>query len=163
MSTLYQLTTEYQNLLDYAASEDHEDAQAFRDTLESIDFEVGLKADQYATVIRHLEGQLAVIDNEISRLKTFRNVVDTNTRIIKERLRDAMIAMGKTEIKTNINTFKVVKNGGKLPLVNFKDVPAEYTIAVPQVDNEKIRKALDNGERLTFAYYGERGTHLSIR
>ena len=163
MSTLYQLTTEYQNLLDFASSDDPEDIKCFLDTLESMDFEVGLKADQYAAVIRRLEGQAGVVDAEIQRLKSLSTVIDNNVKRIKSRLKTAMEAMGKTEIKTDLNTFKIVNNGGKLPLVITGKVPNKYTIANPQPDNEKIRAALDEGKKLSFAHYEERGTHLRIK
>lgn len=163
MSTLYQLTTEYQNLLDFASSDDPDDIKCFLDTLEGLDFEVGLKADQYAAVIRRLEGQVGVVDAEIQRLKSLSTVLDNNIKRIKSRLKTAMEAMGKTEIKTDLNTFKIVNNGGKLPLKITGDVPDKYQKMIYEVDNDKIRADLDAGKELPFAHYEDRGTHLRIK
>ena len=163
MSTLYQLTTEYQNLLDFASSDDPEDIKCFLDTLESMDFEIGLKADDYAAVVRHLESQTASIDNEITRLKNRSTVIENNIKRIKSRLKTSMEAMGKKEIKTDLNTFKIVNNGGKLPLKITGEVPDKYQKVIYEVDTELIRADLDAGKVLPFAHYEERGTHLRIK
>ena len=43
MSSLYQLTTEYQALLDLGDSDDPGDQEAFLNTLEGLDYELDLK------------------------------------------------------------------------------------------------------------------------
>lgn len=65
-------------------------------------------------------------------------------------------------------SIKTVGNGGLMPLVydktiNLEDIPAAYRKVEYSYDNDAIRRALDAGEELDFARYGERGTHLVIK
>ena len=166
MSSLYQLSTEYQALLDLGDSPDPEDQRAFLDTLEGLDFEVGLKADSYAAVISQLEGRMTTIKAEIDRLTAFLRAADTSIERMEKALYDAMRAMDKTEIRTDLHTFKIVKNGGKAPLtIREDDVPKEYqrTEVKSVPDKAKIREALEAGKDLPFAELGERGSHLVIK
>jgi len=166
MASLYQLTAEYQALLDLGDSADPEDQQAFLDTLEGLDFEVGLKADSYAAVISQLKGRTTTIKAEIDRLTSYLKAADTSIDRMEKALYNAMKTMDKTEIRTDLHTFKIVKNGGKAPLtIREDDVPAEYqrTVVTTVPDKTKIREALEAGENLPFAELGERGSHLVIK
>lgn len=164
MASLFELTSEYQALMDLGDSSDPEDRQAFLDTLEGLDFEVGLKADSYAAVITLLTGKADTIDNEIKRLSAIKKAIDDNVHRMKDALQHAMEVMDRSEIKTDLHTFRICKNGGKLPLIiKSEAVPDQYMRVVYEVDNDLIRAALDKGQELDFAYYGERGTHLRIR
>lgn len=163
MSTLFDLTTEYQALLDLGDSADPEDQQAFLDTLDGLNYEVGMKADDYASVMTLLTGRADTVHEEIQRLQKIEKTLSANIERMKASLQNAMESMGKTEIKTALHTFKVVKNGGKLPLKITGDVPQEYCRITYEKDTERIRKALDDGKELDFAEYGERGKHLVIK
>ena len=59
MSTLYELTQDYQALLEMM--EDTEDAQVVIDTLEGVEGEIEIKADGYAKVMRQLEGEVVML------------------------------------------------------------------------------------------------------
>ena len=61
MSTLYQITGEYLNLLDMADEED----EAFLDTLESIQGEIEEKAESYVVVMKEMDASIAKYDAEI--------------------------------------------------------------------------------------------------
>ncbi len=163
MSTLYALTTEYKALMDLGDSSDPGDQQAFLDTLEGLDYEVGLKADAYASVMTMLSGKAAMVDAEIKRLTAIKKAIDGNVDRMKSALKNAMEAMDKTEIRTDLHTFKIVKNGGKLPLIVDGEVPELYIKYKPEVDNEHIRADLEAGANLDFAHFGERGTNLHIK
>lgn len=164
MSSLYELTTQYQQLLDFGASDDPDDIQAFLDTLEGLDFEVGLKADSYAAVIKRLAGQSEVVKAEAKRLSALQKAIDANIERMKKALKDSMVAMGKDEIRTDLHQFKICKNGGKIPVLIEEDkVPDSYKKVILETDSEKIRKELESGQELPFATLGERGTYLKIK
>lgn len=166
MASLFELSTEYQALLDLGDSPDPEDQQAFLDTLEGLDFEVGLKADSYAAVIAQLEGRMTTIKAEIDRLSGFLVAADNSIDRMKSALYEAMRTMDKTEIRTDLHTFKIVRNGGKIPMtIREDDVPKEYqrTEVKSVPDKTKIREALEAGKDLPFAELGERGSHLVIK
>lgn len=164
MSTLYELTTQYQALLDLGDSDDPEDQEAFRNTLEGLDYELDLKADDYAAVLMQLDGKAAIIDKEIERLSAIKTAITNNTNRMKQMLQWSMEQTGRTEIKTPLHTFKIQKNGGRAPLVvNEEEVPDSYKRVIVEIDRNKIREALEAGEELPFASIGERGSHLRIK
>lgn len=164
MSTLYELTTEYQALLELGDSDDPEDQEAFENTLEGLNYELELKADDYAVVIMQLNGRSDMIGKEIERLTKIQKAIDGNVSRMKERLQYAMEQTGKTEIKTPLHTFKLVKNGGKAPLVlDEQNVPDSFKKVVLEIDKTRIREALEDGQEFTWARIGERGQHLRIK
>lgn len=164
MSTLYELTTQYQALLDLGDSDDPEDQEAFLTTLEGLDYELDLKADDYAAVIMMLTGKADMISKEIERLQHIQQAIKHNTDRMKQTLQWAMEQTGRTEIKTDLHSFKIQKNGGKLPLlVNEPEVPDSYKKVILEIDREKIRQALEDGEEFDWAKLGERGSHLRIK
>lgn len=165
MNTLYDLTQDYKNLLDLAGSMDADEVETFNDTLEAVLGEIEVKADGYAVVLAEIEGRINTVNREIGRLEAIESALSNTRRRMIDRLKTAMEDIGKKEIKTDLHRFKIVRNGGKQPLdIDEGCVPEEYTkTEVKQVpDKDKIRKALESGECLTFAHLEDRGTHLKI-
>lgn len=68
MATLYELTDEYRQLMEMMEDESI-DQEVLRDTLEGLDGELEIKAENYAKVIAELGGKVNVLDREIERLK----------------------------------------------------------------------------------------------
>jgi uncharacterized small protein (DUF1192 family) len=144
---------------------DEDEIQAFNDTLEAVLGEIEVKADGYAVVLAEIEGRINTVNREIGRLEAIESALSNTRRRMIDRLKTAMENIGKKEIKTDLHRFKIVGNGGKQPLdINEGCVPEEYLkTEVKQVpDKDKIRKALESGECLTFAHLEDRGTHLKI-
>lgn len=165
MNTLYELTNDYKTLLDLAGSMDADELETFNDTLEAVLGEIEVKADGYAVVLAEIEGRINTVNREIGRLEAIESALSNTRRRMIDRLKTAMEDIGKKEIKTDLHRFKIVGNGGKQPLdIDEGCVPEEYTkTEVKQVpDKDKIRKALESGECLTFAHLDDRGTHLKI-
>lgn len=160
--TLYEITNEYQTLLDYADGTELEDQKIFADTLESIQGELSIKADGYAAVIAEIDASIKKFDEEIGRLTKRRDAMKNSVARMKEALFTAMKAMELDEVKTDFHKFKIVNNGGKRGLEITGDVPDNYKRVVYENDNEKIRTALEAGEELSFAHLKERGQHLRI-
>ena len=163
--TLYELTGNYKTLLDLAGSMDADELETFNDTLEAVLGEIEVKADGYAVVLAEIEGRINTVNREIGRLEAIESALSNTRRRMIDRLKTAMEDIGKKEIKTDLHRFKIVGNGGKQPLdMNEGCVPEEYMkTEVKQVpDKDKIRKALESGECLTFAHLEDRGTHLKI-
>ena len=165
METLYSLTQDYKNLLDLAGSADPEEIETFNDTLEAVLGQIEVKADGYAVVMSEIEGRANIVAKEINRLKAIEDRLVATHKRMKDRLKSAMEEIGTKEIKTDLHRFKIVGNGGKLPLsIDEGCVPEEYIkkVVVESPDKDKIRAALESGEVLPFASLGERGTHLKI-
>ena len=155
MATLYEIAAEYMTLLDMAEEIDEED---FKDTLEGIEGELEIKADNYAKVIT--EG----LDKESKRLAERKKAIENNIKRIKDSLQGAMIATGKTKFKTELFNFGIQKNKPRLVLdKGLEDIPMDYYIFQDQIaDKEKITQELKEGKELDFAHL-EQGESLRIR
>ena len=112
MSSLYQLTGEYLELL--AMLEDEEiDEQLILDTLEGIDCEIEVKADNYAKLIKNLESKNDAIKKEVDRLNNRKTTFENRIKNLKDHLYNSMKITGKTKFTTDLFSFNIQKNGGK--------------------------------------------------
>lgn len=162
MSALFDLVGEYKEL--YAMLTEEPDDETINDTLEGVIGEIEAKGEGYVAVLNRLDMELEACKKQKEeweyRYKVRKNAIER----LKNRLSDAMLMMGKDQIQAGANVIKLRKNGGKLPLIYCGDTPKEYlkTTITFENDNEKIRKALDEGKELDFVKYGERGSHVKI-
>lgn len=162
MSNLYQLTNNYETVLNMLYDEDA-DEQMILDTLEAIEGEIEDKADNYAKIIKELEAKQNARKEEAKRLTESAKVFENREKALKNNLFNSMKATGKTKFATDLFSFNIAKNGGKQTLTIDGEVPEEYTKAVIENDTDKIRQALENGEKLTFAHLEPRGESLRIK
>ena len=161
MSTLYGLTNDYLMLLDMADDPDI-DEQTFIDTLEGLEGDIEVKAENYGKVIREFEAKQAACDAEIERLKkrkeSYSNKVDT----MKNTLKEAMKRMNKTKITGNLFAFTVKASQAKTVITG--EVPEEYlrikTEATP--DKAAIKAAIEAGADISWAHL-EKGDSLIIK
>lgn len=162
MSALFDLVGEYKEL--YAMLTEEPDDETINDTLEGVIGEIEAKGEGYVAVLNRLDMELEACKKQKEeweyRYKVRKNAIER----LKNRLSDAMLMMGKDQIQAGANVIKLRKNGGQLPLIYCGDTPKEYlkTTITFENDNEKIRKALDEGKELDFVKYGERGSHVKI-
>ncbi len=162
MSNLYQLTNNYETVLNMLYDEDT-DEQMILDTLEAIEGEIEDKADNYAKIIKELEAKQNARKEEAKRLTESAKVFENRVKTLKSNLFNSMKATGKTKFATDLFSFNIAKNGGKQTLTIDGEVPEEYTKAVIENDTDKIRQALENGEKLTFAHLEPREESLRIK
>ena len=165
MSTLYQLTTDYEALLTLAEDPDT-DPQAFADTLEGLTGEIEDKADNYAKVLRMLDGDAQAIRDEERRLKARREAIENNIKRMKSALQYAMQVTGKVKFKTALFSFGIRKNPPSVVIdtANVRDFPDEYIIeSEPILDKKALKDALKAGENLSGLCHLEQSESLSIR
>ena len=162
MSTIYELTSNYEHLLNMLYDEDV-DEQAILDTLESIEGDIEDKADGYAKIIKELEAKQKARKEEAKRLTDSAKIFENRVKALKSNLFNCMKFTGKTKFTTNLFSFNIAKNGGKQQLTIDGDVPKEYTRTITENDIDKIRQALENGENLPFAHLEPRSESLRIR
>lgn len=162
MSNLYQLTNDYETVLNMLYDEDT-DEQMILDTLESIEGEIEDKANNYAKIIKELEAKQNARKEEAKRLTESAKVFENRVKALKNNLFNSMKATGKTKFATDLFSFNIAKNGGKQTLTIDGEVPEEYTKTITENDTDKIRQALEKGEKLTFAHLEPRGESLRIK
>lgn len=162
MSNLYQLTNNYETVLNMLYDEDA-DEQMILDTLESIEGEIEDKANNYAKIIKELESKRDSRKAEAKRLLDSATVFDNRIKALKNNLYNAMKTTGKTKFATDLFSFNIARNGGKQSLTIDGEVPEEYTKTIIENDTDKIRQALEEGKELAFAHLEPRGESLRIR
>lgn len=85
---------------------------------------------------------------------------------LKDRLKEAMEACGRTKIDTARFRLSVAGNGGKQPLevtATVEELGPDYTSTFVEVDNTKIRAALEAGKVVPGCTLLPRGTGLRIK
>jgi len=165
MPNLYELTRNYETVLNMMYDENI-DEQMILDTLEGIEGEIKDKADGYAKIIKELLGDTEKIKAEKQRLEARQKTFEKRAELLKNNLENAMKQIGKTKLKTELFSFNIQKNSGKLPLIieDITKVPNEYfKHTEKEIDNTKIREAIESGKEICFAHYGEQGESLRIR
>lgn len=162
MSNLYQLTNNYETVLNMLYDEDA-DEQMILDTLESIEGEIEDKADNYAKIIKELEAKRDARKAEAKRLSDSAMVFDNRIKALKSNLFNAMKQTGKTKFATNLFSFNIAKNGGLQKITIEGEVPEEYTKTIVETDMDKIREALRVLGDLPFAHLEPRGESLRIK
>ena len=145
MSSLYELTEQFQELLSMALDPDV-DEQALADTMEGIECEIKEKADGYAKVIKSLEADVEALETEEGRLAKRRKNISANIGRMKKALESSMRATGKTKFKTTLFSFGIQKNPPSLKIDMPDRVPDEFLIPQePKIDSAAIKKELKEG------------------
>jgi len=160
--TIYELTSEYQELLALAEEGDL-DPQMLADTMESVGAEIEDKADGYAKVLAQLTADIDGIKAEIARLTEKKNSLEANVKRMKETLQYAMQVTGKTKFKTGLFSFGIQKNPPSAALDDEKLLPAWYFIPQdPKIDKRSILDDLKAGKEVPGAHL-EQSESLRIR
>ena len=159
---LYELTNAYLNIQELIESDED-----YESVLDTIDDAIEIKADGYARVIRNMEAQAAAFKEEEKRLALKRKHCEAAISRLKQNLFESMKSTGKTKFKTDLFTFSIQKNGGKIPVIvdvkDTADLPDELVKITESPDLEAIRKYIEETGDLSYAHFGERGESLRIK
>jgi hypothetical protein len=131
--------------------------------MEELDQDLERKADNYAAFIVEVEKRAEVRRQEADRLLARSKADESQAAWLRAMLKSVFEQRGIKKLETARFRLGVQGNGGKQPLDIFGLVPDEFMVAVPQVNREAIRAALEDGRQLEFARLMERGTRLAIR
>ena len=152
MANLYEITANYIRIADMM--DDPElDPQLLADTMEAVEGELEVKSENYAMVMKNLEGDIAALKAEEERLKTRRQTLENNIKRMKAALQGAMEATGKTKFKTDLFSFNVQKNAPSV-VIDTEDLdtlPEEFIRIKKEVDKTALKDALLNGDEETKA------------
>lgn len=165
MATMYELTSDFLEVLELASNPEIP-PDAITDTLEAINLEIEIKAENTAKVLRELEEMTVALMVEERRLRERRKSIENNVERIKAGLFDAMKTTGKTKFKTPLFSFAIAKNGGKIPVVvdvDTADLPDDLVTITEKPNVDAIREYLEKNGESPLAHFGERGESLRIK
>ena len=145
MASIYQIADKYkliQQLIEEGAPE-----EAFVEALNAIDGELSEKLENYASVIKNIESDIAGIKAEESRLSDRRKAMESSIKRMKENMQFAMVAAGQTKIKGEKFNFTVQKNPPSLKVLDEGLIPKNYVDIqeVKVIDKKAILAELKNG------------------
>ena len=162
MSSLFQITSDMQTLYDMLTDPDA-DVQAVRDTLDGMMGELEVKASGYIAVLEQMDMEQKKAEEMYKFFKEKADARKNGIKRMKDAIKWAMINLNLDKIEAGNYTIKLQANGGKLPLQIIGEVPDNFKRIIYEDDTELIRKHLEDGETLGFAYLEERGKHVVIK
>ena len=165
MANLYEITQDYLQIL--SMMEDPElDPQTLADTMEAVEGELEIKAENYAKVMKNLEADVTGIKAEIERLSERKKTIENNIKNMKSALQMAMETTGKTKFKTELFSFNIQKNAPTV-VIDASDpnnIPPDFLkFKEPEVDKTAIKAAIQNGMDLTGVAHLDQSESLRIK
>lgn len=109
MSTLYDITNEYAEILSDCCNE-QELSEELINELENIDETFNEKAKNIALVIGELKADCEAIQSEAQRLKHRFEAKSKSIQRLETYLKDQMVFIGKNKIETPIHTISIRKS-----------------------------------------------------
>ena len=146
MSSLYQLTENYNNILELADNPEVTE-DMIKEALDSISEEIELKAVNIAKLIKSIESDIAGVKAETDRLAAKEKSMSNKVKNLKEYLYSAMKLTGKEKIKTDLFSFNIQKNPASVNVISDTDIPEEFLVEMPkQINKKAILEKLKAGE-----------------
>ena len=145
MKSLYELKGQYLELL--SMMEEGADEETIKDTLEGIEGEIEVKADNYARIIRQLESDANGLKTEIERMTDRKRALENHVSYLKNNLQDAMILTGKEKFKTELFSFGIQNNVPSVVIDDPTSIPSEFLIPQePKVDKKSMKDFLKENQ-----------------
>ncbi len=169
--TLYQMTDEYLEAgrqLAAMAEAGEIDPQALADTLDGIRGALEVKAVNVAAYSNHLGAQVGVIENEIDRLRRYKESLERQSEALRDYLHDQMVRAGITKIEAVEGAppfrLSIRKNPPRVVIDNEGAIEWEYKRSVTRVeiDKQMIKDALKAGRSVPGAHM-EQSERVEIR
>ena len=148
MSTLYEITQNMKQLNNYLDNEEFNE-ETYNNTLSIIKTELSNKSTSLIHVIKNIESDETMLDNEIKRLKAIKDRKSKNLKDIKDYIKVCMEQMGVNKIETPIGNFSLRKSES-VDIINPVKIPAQYlnTVVEYKPDKVKIKEAIKSGIKI---------------
>ena len=164
MNELFNLVGEYKEVYDLL-TDPEVDEEVVNDTLEVIMGEIEVRAQGFVSIIDRLDMELATCKKHKDEWAAAEKIRKNRKARFIDMIKNTMVMLDKPEIQAGDVTLKLQNAGGVAPLIVDENatVPERFTKITIENDNELIRKALNDGEKLDFAHFGERSKVLKIK
>lgn len=137
MTNLYELTGQMAELAALADTDDEGLKQAIQDTMDGIQAEFEVKADNIVMLRRNLEGDIAAIDSELDRLGELKRIKTNAVAQITDYLRRNMDAAGLKTIKRPLFSITLAAGHEKVIVDKEDEVPDDLTVVKTSIAPDK--------------------------
>lgn len=164
MNELFNVVGQYKEVYDML-TDPEVDEEVVNDTLEGLSGEIEVHAAGLIPILERMDMEIETCKKHKDEWANAEKIRKNRKARLTDMIKNAMSLIEKTEIQAGDVTFKLQNAGGKLPLIVDENatVPERFTKITIENDNELIRKALESGEKLNFARFGERSKTLKIK
>ena len=154
---LYDLTSNWQHVYEMDLDED-----TWLDTLNSIDEEIDIKANNIGFLIQNLTADVEGYKREEKRLADKRRIAENKVKSLKSYLQENMERLDRKKVKTDLFSFNIQRNAPSLKLTDEQLIPQKYyTVeSVRKYDKQAIKDDLKAGQVISGA---ELKTSQSLR
>ncbi|WP_373717850.1 siphovirus Gp157 family protein [Jeotgalibaca porci] len=143
---LYELTSSYQQVLEIA---EQLDSETLKDTLDSINDAVEQKVENTAFVVKQLEANVSVIDEEIKRLQAMKGTQTNNIKSLKLYLQESMEKVGLDKVQGKLIKIAIQNNPQSVEVLNENVIPKNYFVEQkPKLDKKSILADLKSGAQV---------------
>ena len=152
---LYEIANDYLALMQ--AIEDGEiPEEAVADTLEAIEGDIEVKADNIACILKNIDAEVLAIKAEETRLAERRKAKEAAHKRLKEYLSEVLqrTGIGKVETARNVITFRKsesVELDESFIAWAYKNRDDLLTFSEPKANKTEIKKALKSGAEIVGA------------
>lgn len=146
MTTLRDMTGQYTELLAIASDPDLP-PEALADTLEGLEGEIKIKAENIIHILLNSGTDVVALDGEIKRLQARKKSIENGKERLKEYLRFNMEATGITRIECPLFSISLGKGRAIVSIDDEGALPGEYvnTKTTTAPDKRRILAALKDG------------------
>lgn len=161
MSSLFDISQRYVNILELCENPEIT-PEMLEESLQSMEGELNDKLENIVAFIRSLEGDVAVIDNEVARLQARKKTINNKISSLKAYMEDCLRMLDLKRVKTSLNTISIQNNPPSVNIVNEDLIPNEFKSVeqVVKIDKKAILKAIKENKEIEGA---EIKTSSSIR
>lgn len=161
MSALYELTENYNNLLELLDRDDI-DQQVIQDALNSVAEDIDTKADNIVKLIKSLKAEETALKAEIDNLTARKKAAESKQDRLKQYLADQMAIVGRDKIG-KLHQARLQNNPPSVAIENEQAIPKDYWLQQePKLDKQTILKLLKAGQEVAGAKLVQ-GQSLRVR
>lgn len=146
MSTLFNITKDYLEVLELIEQGEF-DKETLDTTLECVDAELEVKADNIVNVIKVLESRNIAINKELERLKALKDSNKRGVETLKANLLNSMLITNKLKFKTDLHNFSTRKSAS-VQITDETNIDKDFITetTVIKIDKNSIKDAIKNGQ-----------------
>jgi len=153
MPKLYELTKNYQNLLELAEDETI-DMSIIETALQAVEGHIQEKAQNIAIIIKSLGADVEIIKAEEKRLADRRKAFENKQNWLKNYLHGQLEFVGIDKVKTAVLTVALQNNPPAVQITDESMIPKQYKVIIPAtytIDKKSIADTIKRGIGVTGA------------